>query len=522
MISNRAPSAASSLLEILRCEENLYTFFQEGWHAIEGNAPLFLNWHLEAVCEHLEAATRGEIKKMIISIPPRCSKSNIISVMWPAWVWTRNPSVRFLFASYAQKISLEHSRLCRMLIESPWYQQRWGHIVKLSKDQASKGHFTNTAMGHRISTSVGAGGTALGGDILIMDDPNDAGESDVTSESTNDWASRVWPSRLNPGGFGVNILTQQRTRVMDVSGYWMSKDEDNRIVKLILPMEFEESRRAKTVPLPSLKGKVWQDPRKEEGELLCPSYLSPDVIAERKVFLGRHNYATQYQQRPAPVEGGIIRREDFQVWHDGKFPKFTYVVQSWDCALTDKKTSSYSACTTWGLFEKDEVSHLMLISAWRDRISYPILLKRAKRLQDNFLDIDAEKLEPDYRMRPDRVLIEGKASGYSLASDLSSKGMMANEFNPDEFGDKTQRVHLASPYIECGRIWVKQDNARNKIYTDHEMLIDAAAVFPDPEGRDLVDTMTQVILYLSKKERRLTHTMSRSFEADFIGRKKGE
>lgn len=516
----------STLLELMNCEDSLYKFVQAAWPAIEGTTPFIANWHIEAICEHLEAATRGEIKNLIISVPPRTSKTTIISIMWPAWVWIKNPKVKFLFASYAQKISWEHSRLCKMLIESQWYQDRWSHVVQLSKDQVTKGHFTNTAIGHRIATSVGAGGTALGGDILVCDDPNDAGESEVVSNSTNDWVSRVWPSRLNPGGLGVNVLVQQRTREMDVSGHKMKTDQDNKIVKLILPMELEKATRARTIILPSTKGKIWEDPRKKEGELLCPQYLDEAAIRQRKLELGSYNYATQYQQRPAPPEGGLIKRDWFLIWEKENFPKFNYIVQSWDCAMIGENTKgqkkvamsniSYSACTTWGLFEHNKISHLMLISAWRGKVDYPELLNRARRLQQNFLDIEEDtELKPDYNLRPDRVLIESKALGYSLDKDLSSKGLISTGFNPGEFGDKDRRVHLSTPYMECGRIWVKKDIENKRLYSDHQTLVDSAVMFPNAEGRDLVDTMTQVILYLSKKERRLVHVMNRSFENDF-------
>ncbi len=187
-------SASSRLLEILACEESLYTFVKHAWPSVEGNNPFISSWHIQAICEHLEAATRREIPKLILNIPPRASKTTIISIMWPAWVWIKMPQVKFLFSSYAQKISWEHSRLCKMLIESPWYQERWGHIVKLSKDQVTKGHFTNTATGHRIATSVGAGGTALGGDILVCLPYDALVKTDIGDLKIGDIVERERPS----------------------------------------------------------------------------------------------------------------------------------------------------------------------------------------------------------------------------------------------------------------------------------------------------------------------------------------
>ena len=134
-------------------EKSLFEFTKQAWNQIEGSNKFIPGWHIEAICEHLEAATRGEIKKLLISVPPRTSKTTIISIMWPAWAWLSKPGLKFLYASYAQKISWDHSRLCRTLIESEWYKIRSQHLFKLSGDQATKGHFTNTAMGHRIAPS---------------------------------------------------------------------------------------------------------------------------------------------------------------------------------------------------------------------------------------------------------------------------------------------------------------------------------------------------------------------------------
>jgi hypothetical protein len=501
---------------IQECQDSFYTFVKTAWHVIEGHTPFLSNWHIQAICEHLEAAMRGEIPRLLINIPPRCSKTNIVSILLVGWVWTTRPWVKFLYASYAQKISWEHSRLCKLLIESPWYQDRWGHVVNLSKDQATKGHFTNTAFGHRIATSAGAGGTALSGDVLILDDINDAsegvGESQVTRERTNDWLSRVWPTRLNPGPIKAHVSIQQRIAEMDQSGLWMSCYGDD-VVKLILPMEFERERRSKTIVLPSTNGKVWEDPRTNEGELLWPSYLDAQTLAIRKRELGSYNYAGQYQQRPAPEEGGIIQRNWFRVWTK-KLPTIKYMLQSWDTALTAKETSSYSACTTWGTFEdENKITHLILISAWRDRVVYPELLKRAIRLKRNCSDIHTEELKPNKQMQPDITLVEAKASGHPLISDLNSKGIIVHGFNPDKYGDKMQRVHLVTPFIECGRVWVisQDEGDMKRLRPDHEMLIENAILFPNAEARDLVDTMTQTILYLSKVKGVLTHVMNLNF-----------
>jgi predicted phage terminase large subunit-like protein len=506
--------SAKLLADKIKCEQSLHEFVLQAWPQIEGNKPFIDGWAIQIICEHLEAAFYGNIKKLLLNIPPRMGKTNLISVMLPAWGFIHIPSIKFLYASYAMKISLEHSRLCRMLIESEWYQKRWGDRVRLSKDQATKGHFVTTAFGHRMATSVGAGSTATGGDFLVMDDPNDAkdGESNVKRDSANDWVSRVWSSRLNPGAFQVQILVQQRVDELDVSGYLMKQEKD--WVKLILPMEYEESRKCRTIVLPSTNGKVWEDPRRKEGELLCPNYLTKEDVMQKHISLGRFNYAGQYQQRPSPQEGGLVRKGDFRIWTAEKLPVIRYMVQSWDTALTDKQQSDYSVCSTWGIFvDANKVNNLILLYVWKDKVTYPELLKRAVRLQKNCADIYKRELEADKYNQPDVILIEDKAAGNPLMDDLVAKGIAVRGFNPGKYGDKFLRLNLCSSYIENGKIWVIGDENK-EIIKDQTILVDDCVVFPNGESDDAVDTMTQCILFLSKEKGLLKHSMDFKIERE--------
>lgn len=351
--------------------------------------------------------------------------------------------------------------------------------------------------------------------MTIPNRASDGGQSSVIRDSVNDWLSRTWSSRLNPGGLGINILTQQRVHEMDASGFWLSKDENNDIVKLIIPMEYESSRKCKTIVLPSTNGYIWEDPRTEDGQLICPEYMDRKAIDRRKAELGSYGYNGQYQQRPAPEGGGLFKREWYQRWTSPKLPKLTYVLQSWDTALTVNEDSAYSACTTLATFKHQGVVNVMLLTCYRDKLTYPELVKRAVRLKQNYLDIDTEPLDEDYKRQPDRILIEAKASGLPLVSDLVSKGIPATGFLPDEFGDKIQRVHLITPFIECGRFWVCTEiDSDTKLLADHEMLVQQCLLFPKGESRDVVDTLTQGMLYLSKKVKMLTHVMNPRFERD--------
>lgn len=498
--------------ECLPLEKSLVAFSEAAWPQIEGGKAFAKLWHVECLCEHLEGVVRGQIKKLLVSIPPRTSKTTTISIMLPAWGWLQDPELKFLYCSHTRSLAHDASLACRLLIASPWYQERWGHRIRLSKEQATKSYFINTAHGDRRATSVQAQAIGQGGAIKVMDDPNGTDESEIVRMKTNNWVSRVWPSRSNPGSLEAEILVQQRTNEMDVSGWVLSKDEDKDWVKLILPMEYETATRCRTIILPSTKGAVWEDPRTTEGELLCPNYITPKRIRELKTELGSYAYAAQYQQRPSPEIGGIINKAWWQIWKADNPPALEYIIQSWDTALTAKETSSYSACSTWGIFKIKETSHLILLSAYRGILNFPDLLQRAHRLYNNYADIGEEPKKRSIKMMPDTVIIEAKSSGYSLAEDFISKGIPTHGFNPDKYGDKMQRVHKVTPYIENGIVWVAA-RAPEFIHLrpDHQMFVENCSLFPNAQSRDLVDSMTQAILYLTKVKGLVKHSMDFGF-----------
>lgn len=490
-------------MNISRCqaEQSLYEFLKQAWFWIEGDTPFIDSWHIAAIAEHLEACYRRQIKNLLIHVPPRSSKTSLISIAFPAWVWLHSPPEKFMYASYAAVLALEHSLKCRRLIESPWYQERWGNLVRLAADQNAKGFFENTAGGYRISTSVGSAATGRGGNILVCDDPNNAkdGESEVKREGTNLWWDQVWSTRLNDPKNDVKIVVQQRLHERDISGHIMTNDAENEWVKLILPMEFEIARRSKTVILPSTQGAIWQDPRTKEGELLCPLRFGEKEIRTYKKDLGTYGYSGQYQQRPSPPTGGIIKKAWFQWWKQDRPPVIKHVIQSWDTALETKDTNSYSACTTWGVFEHQGAQNIILLSLWRERVEYPDLRAMAQRLYRDYRDNGKNDLKPDGRHVPDVVLVEAKVSGISLIQDLTRAGISAFRFDPNKYGDKVQRVRLITHLIEGGRVWLPSCPPEyTRLRPFAEVFLEEVTAFrPTIESRDLVDTMTQVLLRLT-------------------------
>jgi len=481
-------------LSSIQCQLSLHEFLKQAWHVIEGAIPFIDNWHLHVVAEHLEACYRREIKNLILNVPPRSGKTSLISVAFPAWVWLQNPEEKFMYASYAHSLSEEHGALCLALIQSDWYQQRWKANFNLTKTAIS--FLKNNRTGYRIATSVGGVGTGFGASILVCDDPNNAKDldSEAIRKTTNNWWNMTWPSRRNNADNDVRILVQQRTQEDDVTGNTLSRDHDKEWTTVIIPMEYEGKRKFRSV----INQKVYEDPRTIEGELLCPARWSPDVIKSLKNQLGEYGYAGQYQQRPAPAIGGIIKKPWFQWWKDSTPPQIEFVLQSWDTALTANEMSAYSACTTWGVFyDQNRIENVILLSMWRGRVEYPELRELAKRMYFDYRD-NGKTRNPAFKGRPvDMCLIEAKASGDPLIQDLVRGGIRAIPFVPNKYGDKIQRVRLITPLIEGGRVWLPARAPKYDTLLPYaDEFLESVACFPNAESRDLVDTMAQALLKL--------------------------
>lgn len=486
----------------LKAQVNFHEFVKRAWYHMEGPASPFIDgWYVGALCEHLEAVSRFEITKLIINCPPRTTKSSILSVLWPAWWWIQAPNIQFYYSSHSMSLTTRDSVKCRRLIESPWYQRQWGHIFTLLDDQNTKTKYENNRNGYRASTSINSGVTGHGGDVLVMDDPNNVSdaESDSVRNSVNDFLSGGWSTRVNNPKKNAMVLAQQRTHEMDASGYRIANDRDGEYIKLILPMEFESATRCKTIILPSTNGKVWEDPRQKEGELLCPERMGiKEVQSIKNSLVSEYRIAGQLQQRPAPAEGGLIRKKSFRPWKHEKMPTFTYIIQSWDTALNANEMDAYSACTTFGLFNDEfNIANLMLLGMYRGRIEYPDLRAMAQRLYKDYRYSKTVEIKPDGKHVPDMVLVEAKVSGISLIQDFRRMGISAIAFDPSQYGDKIARVRRVTDIIEAGRIWVPAmapDFLVLKPFA-HD-LIEICSVFPNSDSRDVVDSMTQVLLRL--------------------------
>lgn len=306
----------------------LRAFIPLAWHVIEGHESSYVpNWHIDATAEHLEAVSRGEIRRLAIMMPPRHMKSLSVAVMWPVWDWITRPWRRFLFASYAQNLSTRDSVKCRRIVQSPWFRQRWGQAFKLVGDQNTKTRFENDKNGYRLATSVDGQLTGEGGDFIVVDDANNVrqAESEATRLATNSWWDEALSTRLNSPRDGAYVLMQQRVHENDLMGHVLTKESAVPWRILCLPAEYE----------PDHPQRWFRDPRKEVGELLWPARLGREEVNALKADLGPYGASAQLQQRPAPREGGIFKRSWFPTIRVA--PADTVWVRGWDFAATEAK-----------------------------------------------------------------------------------------------------------------------------------------------------------------------------------------
>ncbi len=471
-------------------EESLYEFVRQAWPVVEPGVPFIESWHIQAICEHLEAITRGSLRYLLINIPPRHSKSTIVSVMWPVWEWISSPQEKFLCASYSGTLSTRDNLKARRLVQSPWYQERWGELFHLAGDQNAKQRFENDKTGYRIATSVGGTATGEGGSRLVLDDPHGAqdAQSDALRESTLDWFDSVWSTRLNDPKKDAMVVVMQRLHEKDVSGHILNDLKGWEHV--CIPAEYDGTRRKTSLG--------YYDPRKVKGELICPARFGQEEITRLKQLLGIYGTAGQLQQEPSPATGGILKTEFFGLWPcTSRRPPLEYVLQSYDTAFTEESTGDPSACTVWGIFSVKGVRNAMLLDAWDDHLSYPDLRKRV--IEDYSAEYGADATRgsgpPVKGRKPDQVLVEKKASGQSLLQDLRLARVPAAGYNPGN-ADKVMRAHQSAPVLESTLLWIPE----SKVNPGHpvswaDAFLKQLSKFPKAEHDDYVDTFTQAMIY---------------------------
>lgn len=486
MVALPAPQLAELLdLDAIRAKKaqnRLRHFVKQAWHVVEPATPYLHNWHIDALSDHLEATLTGEIRNLLVTMPPRAMKSLTVSVFFPAWVWMHRPELRFLYASYAQSLAVEHSQATRRVIESDWYQGWWGDRFALAADDNLKTRFSNDHRGARIATSVGAAVTGFGGDIVCVDDAHNVQqrESEAVREATVDWWNKAMSTRLNNPKTGVKIVVMQRVHERDVAGSCIDSGD---YVHLNLPMEYE--------PTTFVSPLGWVDPRSEPGELMWPERIDRPKVEEQKRTLGSLDYAAQYQQRPAPREGGMFKRSWWRRYDT--LPEFMTLEIHVDSAFKEGVENDYSVFALWGK-TADEAAYL--IKVWRGRLAFPDLIRQGHEAM--------QWARSAFPGKAIALVVEDKASGqsaiqvwqrpYHTASGVLP-ALTVVAFKVQGTQSKVARAEGVTALVEGGRAFIPNEAPWLDAWlAEHQM-------FPTGAHDDQVDTTSMALTRMLLKKR---------------------
>lgn len=521
-----------------RCEEDFGFFVKLAWPVLEPAQPLMWGRAMDFVCDHLEALDNRDITRLIVNIPPGFSKSTLFGVMFPAWIFTKEPTAKILSVAHNLDLALRDSVRCRRLIQSEWYQDMWPH-VKLAGDQNAKAKFEIEGYGGFRQALAAGAITGVRADHVIIDDPLSATDamSEAVRNSMKDWLLEAVPTRLNnPGGENPSTisLVMQRLHEEDSTGVLLEKNLG--YVHVCLPMEYDPGRHCITP--------IGEDWRTEEGDLLFPDRFPREVVDRDKAAMGPWATASQFQQSPSPRGGGLIRRDQFILYDDecakeqgkpdaSKYPDLDIIVASIDTAYTTKQENDASAITVWGIWQKGGASARSIISSYTDnsnifdmngkriqmvddRDTIPCaMLMYAKEMRvplhgDEVFRMEGESTE-DFRRRAqakwglcehitdickrfnvDVILIEAKASGISVAQEIKRLNKLASWtvklVNPGN-QDKVARVYSVQPIFSNNQVYAPDKDWSDKVISQCE-------VFPKGRSDDLVDTVSQALRYL--------------------------
>jgi predicted phage terminase large subunit-like protein len=487
--SKRRETTKLPSLDQVRAEKarrSLVEFVRQAFPVVEPATTYQHNWHIDLICGYLEAASRGEIRNLLITIPPRMMKSLTVSVFWPAWVWISDPSRRFLYSSYSADLAVYHSVECRRLVESDWYRRNWGHRFWMAEDQNVKQFFENSSGGSRLASGVTGRITGRGGHFLICDDPHKIteGESEAERLRVINWWDREFSYRLNDPSFGARVIIMQRVHEGDLAGHVLSQEDWTHIC---FPNEFEPEHPQRSA----------QDPRSEPGELLWPTRFDPQWTEKRKQETGSYAYAGLFQQRPAPAEGGILKRDWWRYYSD--LPQVDEVVQSWDMAFKDAADADYVVGQVWVRNEAD----VYLVRQMRGRFDFPTTVQRV-------LDLTAwvEERFPEHSAHA--IYVEDAANGPAVISSLRRRIPSLIAVKPE--GPKEARAHAVAPQLEAGNVFLPGAGSERGGYDRTQTaawvqgFVEECTAFPNAVHDDQVDAMTQALIRLRQGRRHRVRT----------------
>lgn len=417
------------------------------------------NWHHDLICHALEEVYRGRIRRLILNVPPGSTKSTIASVMFCPWVWTKDPSRRFINVSHGGNLVTRDSTAARAVLDSQRYQRAWGDKVTFAKDQNEKTRFMNTHRGYRLAFGMTSGGTGEHCDIQMFDDPHDAEKamySKAILEAGINAYKHKWSSRLNDPMKSSIVVIMQRLNVNDLSGYFLKRGGWHHIC---IPFEYEPTR--------SFPG----DPRTTRGQFYWPDLYGQSYRDEMKSD-STYKWEGQYQQNPKPLEGGMIRLEWFNRYDFMPMEGWNEVIQFWDTAQ-----------------KGDELVHSPWVCLTVVRIGESYYIKDVYRKWHNYPEGKKAVGEQIKKHKPYAIVIEDKSSGQSLLQELPREhtSIAFLPFEPE--GDKLMRLGVEAPAIEAGKVWIPNKAPWLRVFEDEITSV------PNADYMDQADGLSMMLKY---------------------------
>jgi predicted phage terminase large subunit-like protein len=417
--------------------------------------------HHKIMANAFERVAKGELKRLIINMPPRHTKSEFASYLFPAWFLGNHPEKKVIQTAHTAELAVGFGRKVRNLFENPDFTEVFPNI-SLSADSKAAGRWSTSKNGDYFAIGVGGAVTGKGADILIIDDPHSEQEAAMGAynpdvyDKVYEWYTSGPRQRLQPGGSIIVVMTR-----------WSTRDLTGQIIKSSTQKVGADEWEVIELPaiLPS-------------GNPLWPEFWPIEQLEALKAELPVSKWNAQYQQNPTSEEGALIKREWWNVWEDDDPPTCTAIIQSWDTAFLKTQRSDYSACTTWGVFYHpdstgNEVPNLILLDSLKEKYEFPELKKVA--------------YEHYWQWEPDQMIVEKKASGAPLIFELRAMGIPVTEFTPSRGQDKIARVNAVTDLFASGMVWAPPTRWADE-------LIEECAAFPAGDHDDLVDSMTQALL----------------------------
>jgi predicted phage terminase large subunit-like protein len=434
-----------------RCRESYLFFVQQMW-------PIFISGkHHQIMADAFERVASGDLKRLIINMPPRHTKSEFASFLLPSWFLGKFPEKKIIQTAHTAELAVGFGRKVRNLVSSEQYSKVFD--TKLSSDSKAAGRWNTDKGGDYFAIGVGGAVTGKGADLLIIDDPHSEQEAKQGNpaifDNVYEWYTSGPRQRLQPGGAIIIVMTRWSKR--DLTGQIL-KSSDKTGVDDWEIIEFPAI-------LPS-------------GTPLWPGFWSKTELEALKAELPVSKWEAQYQQNPTSEEGAIIKRDQWQIWPHEDPPDCSYVIQSWDTAFEKSNRSDFSACTTWGIFSHPDKhgnlkQNIILLNAFKERMEFPELKKAA--------------LEMWIEWKPDTLIVEKKAAGAPLIYEMRKMGIPLSEYTPGKGNDKIARVNSISDLFASGIVWCPE-----KRWADEVM--EEMASFPNGDHDDLVDSSSQALI----------------------------